>query len=133
VGLDPQAVGRIGKIEKVYENIAGVEVPILQRVDFEPLDYSLYDTPSWLDPLIKTIEETKLAKVKIEIAEERQRALEKELREVSIRVNLFEKVLIPKSLKNIKKIKVFLDDQQLAFVSQAKAAKRKIEERKGMR
>lgn len=129
-GIDPQTVGRVGKIVKSYENIAGIEVPVLESVDFDPIEYSLYDTPGWLDPLILLIEETKIARIKIEIAEERQKALEKELREVSIRVNLFEKVLIPKSLANIKKIKVFLDDQQLAFVSQAKAAKKKIEERK---
>lgn len=42
---------------------------------------------------------------------------------------MFEKILIPRALKNIKKIKVFLGDQQLAAVSQAKVAKKKIEER----
>lgn len=130
VGVDPTAVGKVKEIRKSYENIAGIEVPILEDVIFEPLAYSLYDTPAWLDPLVEMIHKTKLAKIKIEIAEEKQKALEKELREVSIRVNLFEKILIPKSVGNIKKIKVFLDDQQLAFISQAKAAKRKIEERK---
>lgn len=129
VGLDPEAAGRITVLEKSYENIAGVEVPVLERIEFEPLSYSLFDTPPWLDSLIDIIRETKTAKIKIEIAEEKKKALEKELKEVSIRVNLFEKVLIPKSLSNIKKIKVFLDDQQLAFISQAKAAKRKIEEK----
>jgi V/A-type H+/Na+-transporting ATPase subunit D len=48
---------------------------------------------------------------------------------VSIRLNLFEKVLIPRAQKNIKKIKIFLGDQELAAVCQAKVAKRKIEER----
>ncbi len=62
----------------------------------------------------------------------RSNALEKEWREVSIRVNLFEKVLIPRCQKNIKKIKVFLGDQQLAAVSQAKVAKGKIEENKAL-
>ena len=71
-----------------------------------------------------------VAWAKIKIAQEKKIALEKELREVSIRVNLFEKILIPRALKNIKKIKIFLGDQQLAAVSQAKVAKRKIEENK---
>ena len=60
---------------------------------------------------------------KVMKAAEKKAALEKELREVSIRVNLFEKILIPRALSNIKKIKVFLGDQQLAAVSQAKVAK----------
>ena len=60
---------------------------------------------------------------------EKKRLLEQELREVSIRVNLFEKIMIPRTLQNIKKIKVFLGDQQLAAISQAKVAKRKILEK----
>ncbi|EKE08245.1 MAG: V-type ATP synthase, subunit D [uncultured bacterium] len=60
------------------------------------------------------------------VAEEKKRSLEKELREVSIRVNLFEKVLIPRAQENIKKIKIFLGDQQLSAVAQAKVAKKKI-------
>ena len=63
---------------------------------------------------------------KIHVAEEKKHALEKDLRDVSIRVNLFEKVLIPSSEQNIKKIKVFLGDQALAAVAQAKVAKQKI-------
>ncbi len=56
--------------------------------------------------------------------------LEKELREVSIRVNLFEKIMIPRTKANIKKVKIFLGDMQLAAVAQAKVSKRKILERK---
>ena len=63
---------------------------------------------------------------KIKIARREKRGLEKELREVSIRVNLFEKILIPRALDNIKKIKIFLGDQQLAAVAQAKVSKKKI-------
>ena len=62
--------------------------------------------------------------------EEKKRSLEKELRDVSIRVNLFEKVLIPRCREAVKKIKVFLGDQELAAVAQAKVAKQKIEEKR---
>ena len=61
----------------------------------------------------------------------KKKLLEKELNEVSIRVNLFEKIMIPRTEKNIKKIRIFLGDQQLSAVSQAKASKRKILQRKG--
>jgi V/A-type H+-transporting ATPase subunit D len=71
-----------------------------------------------------------IANEKINVMEEKRKILEKELREVSIRVNLFEKVMIPRTLENIKKIKVFLGDQQLASVAQAKVAKKKILKRK---
>jgi V/A-type H+-transporting ATPase subunit D len=113
-------------VERSYENVAGVDIPIFERVQFEPAAYSLFDTPVWFESGIAGIKELITAREKIKIAEEKKRALEKELREVSIRVNLFEKILIPRAQENIKKIKIFLGDQQLAAVSQAKVAKKKI-------
>lgn len=118
----------ISYIKKHYENIAGVEIPIFENIVFHEPDYFLFDTPVWTDRATELIRELLVAREKVSIAEEKKRALEKELREVSIRVNLFEKVLIPRSQDNIKKIKVFLGDQQLAAVAQAKVAKAKIKE-----
>ena len=121
---------KINQINKTYENIAGVEVPFLQNVIFKNLNYSLFETPAWVDSAIIEIQSLIISKVGVQVAKEKKLALEKELREVSIRVNLFEKVLIPRAIKNIKKIKVFLGDQELAAVSQAKVAKGKIIKKK---
>jgi len=121
---------KILKVNKRYENIAGIEVPYFESIVFAEFTYSLFDTPVWVDPVTIGLRSLAEAKVRIEIAKEKKNALEKELREVSIRVNLFEKILIPRALANIKKIRVFLGDLQLSAVSQAKAAKAKIEERK---
>ena len=113
-------------VKKHYENIAGVEIPLFDKVVFQEADYALFDTPVWTERATDIVRELVVAREKISIAEEKKRALEKELREVSIRVNLFEKILIPRSQENIKKIRVFLGDQQLAAVAQAKVAKKKI-------
>lgn len=127
--VDLKKAIEVKEISKQFENIAGVEVPNLEKVTFFPVEYSLFETPPWLDSVIYGLRSLTESKIKVDIANEKKRALEHELREVSIRVNLFEKILIPRSEANIKKIKVFLGDQQLAAVSQAKAAKAKIEER----
>jgi V/A-type H+-transporting ATPase subunit D len=121
---------RITKVGRRYENVAGVEVPYFESIEFADFSYNLFDTPPWVDPVTRGLRGLAEANVRIKIAEEKKAALEKELREVSIRVNLFEKILIPRATGNIKKIKVFLGDQQLAAVSQAKVAKAKIERRK---
>lgn len=128
--IDPMGAAKVTQINKRYENIAGVEVPYFEGVSFADFSYSLFDTPPWLDGVVKGVRGLAEAQIKIDIAREKKAALEKELREVSIRVNLFEKILIPRALENIKVIKVFLGDQQLAAVSRAKVAKRKIEEHK---
>ncbi len=115
----------IAHVHKRYENIAGVEIPEFEQIIFQDADYFLFDTPLWTDPALMLIKKLVEAKERVKVAEEKKRALEKELREVSIRVNLFEKVLIPRAMNNIKRIKVFLGDQQLTAVAQAKVAKRK--------
>lgn len=113
-------------VKKSYENIAGVEIPIFQKVVFREPEYFLFDTPPWTEKASEILRELVSSREKISVGEEKKRALEKELRDVSIRVNLFEKVLIPRAQENIKKIRIFLGDQQLSSVAQAKVAKRKI-------
>ena len=121
----------IVEVKKHYENIAGVEIPIFEEIVFEEADYYLFDTPYWLERAISDMRHLVETREKMEILIEKKRLLEKELRDVSIRVNLFEKIMIPRTKENIKRVKIFLGDQQLAAVSQAKVSKRKILERKG--
>ncbi|MCH9608955.1 MAG: V-type ATP synthase subunit D [Chlamydiales bacterium] len=126
-GIDLTQAAEIERIDKRYENVAGVDIPIFEKVVFKPLGYALFSTPPWLDGALSLLQKMVESKAAVMIGEEKLIALEKELREVSIRVNLFEKNLIPKALQNIKRIKVFLGDQELAAVGQAKVAKNKIE------
>lgn len=128
--VDLTHVAKVAKIERTYENIAGVEVPQLQTLEFAPVTYPLFDTPAWVDGVVATLRALSEARVRLLIAQEKLEALAHELRQVSIRVNLFEKVLIPRALRNIKKIKVFLGDQELSAVGRAKVAKDKIEEKR---
>lgn len=131
--VDPEEIAKIEKVNKRYENIAGVEVPYFEGIDFVEVPYSLFETPAWVDGIVISIRSLAEGRVQVSVAQEKKDALDKELREVSIRVNLFEKVLIPRAQGNIKKIKVFLGDQELAAVSQAKVAKTKIEAKKELR
>lgn len=128
--IDVVQNAEISYVKKHYENMAGVEIPIFDEVVFQPVDYFLFDTPIWADRATELLREFVIAREKMHISEEKKRALEKELHEVSIRVNLFEKILIPRALENIRKIKIFLGDQQLAAVCQAKVAKAKIKKKK---
>jgi len=117
-------------VTKGRDSIAGVEFPTFEGIDFDANDYPLFNTPLWWDRAIAALRALLVAQEKVVIAKEKNEALRKELRDVSIRVNLFEKILIPRHLGHIKKIKIFLGDQQLSAVAQAKAAKRKILEKR---
>lgn len=126
LSFDIESSAKVKEVKKHYENIAGIEVPYFDEVVFEPFTYSLFDTPVWVDTVIMQLQRLVSAKVKMRVAEEKKEVLEKELRVVSIRVNLFEKILIPRAEENIKKIKILLGDRQLADVARAKVAKEKI-------
>lgn len=117
---------KVLETQKTWENIAGVDIPVFDKIIFQESDYFLFDSPVWIDSGIASLKELIEIKEKRIVGEERKKALEQELREVSIRVNLFEKILIPRAQQNIKKIKIFLGDQLLAAVCQAKVSKQKI-------
>lgn len=128
-----EMAGRQLEIDKVVAttgNIAGVEFAVLKEVVFAPINYKIASTPLWFDSYVIKQRKFIVFKEKIKIVEEKQKRLEEELRQVLIRVNLFEKVLIPRAESHIKKIRVFLGDQQLAVVAQCKVAKKKIMLRK---
>ncbi len=103
---------------------------ILKGLILNEFTYSLFETAPWVDAAIIELRDLAVLREHIRVAYEQRAALEKEWREVSIRVNLFEKILIPRAIENIRIIKVFLGDQQLAAVSRAKVAKTKIEANK---
>ena len=61
------------------------------------------------------------------VLDEQVRLLQQELRTTTQRVNLFEKVKIPETRANIKKITVYLGDQQVASVVRGKISKKNLE------
>lgn len=126
VACDVLSLAEVSHVRKEYENIAGVEVPTFKEVLFTDPPYSLFDTPIWTDSAKELVMQMYVIKEQMIVMQEKKNALEKELRDVSIRVNLFEKVLIPRTKDAIKKIKVFLGDLQLSEIAQAKVAKAKI-------
>ena len=116
----------VDSVKTTIENIAGIDIPVFQEVVFKEANYSLFDTPVWYELAMEAVRKLLTVKEKVKAAEKKKESLEKELREVSIRVNLFEKIMIPRAMENIKRIKIFLGDQQLAAIAQAKIAKKKI-------
>jgi len=104
-------------------NIAGVAIPIFESADFEIAAYDLVNTPLWLDTAVECMKKALLLELETEIVEEQRKRLDRELRTTTQRVNLFEKVKIPETRSHIKKIQVYLGDQQTAAVVRGKIAK----------
>ncbi len=122
----PRDVVKVSNIRKGYGNIAGVVIPTYEGADFERGDYDLYETPLWVDIAANHMERALELDLKAEVLDEQVRLLEKELLSTSQRVNLFEKVKIPETKENIKKISIYMADQQVSAVVRSKISKNKI-------
>jgi len=122
-GIFTKDLVKITSLRTGHGNIAGVAIPIFEGADFEIAPYDLVRTPLWLDLAIEGMKKALLLELESEIVEEQKKRLDKELRTTTQRVNLFEKVKIPETRGNIKKIQVYLGDQQTASVVRGKIAK----------
>ena len=117
----------VKNIKKGWGNIAGVNIPIYEGADFGRGDYDLYDTPIWIDMAADRMEKALSLDLEAEVLDEQVRLLSQELRTTTQRVNLFEKVKIPETKANIKKISVYLGDEQVAAVVRSKISKKKLQ------
>lgn len=107
-------------------NIAGVKVPIFESITFKDVPYHFENYPLWVDRGVESIKEIVTLRAKSTVLKRELDALSKELRSTSQRVNLFEKVKIPETKENIKKISVALGDASVAAVVRGKIAKKKL-------
>jgi len=116
------------KIITAKKNIAGVDVPIFERMDFKPAEYDLFLTPLWVDAGLESLRNMVSLQEEIAIIEKGIFILKHELRITTQRVNLFEKVKIPEAQEAIRLIKIYIGDQMTNAVGRSKIAKNKIEE-----
>lgn len=119
----------VSNIKKGVGNIAGVTIPVYEGADFSRGDYDLYETPLWIDLAADRMEKSLSLDLEASVLDEQVRLLNIELRTTTQRVNLFEKVKIPEAKSNIKKISVYLGDQQVAAVVRSKISKKKLQAR----
>ncbi len=122
----PKGVVKVSNIRKGVSNIAGVDIPTYEGADFMRSDYDLYTTPLWVDLAANHMEKAISLDLEAQVLDQQVALLERELRATSQRVNLFEKVKIPEAQQNIKKISIYMADQQVSAVVRSKISKRKI-------
>jgi V/A-type H+-transporting ATPase subunit D len=123
-GIFTADILRITQIKTAQGNIAGVSIPLFEGADFETSLYDFARTPLWIDMAVEKLKQVFLLDLEAQILEEQRRRLDHELRVTTQRVNLFEKIKIPETRGNIKKIQVYLGDQQTSAVVRGKIAKR---------
>jgi len=118
----------IREIRCVSRNVAGLKIREFKEVIFDDPGYSLFRTPFSFDTILKKTRDAISLREGIKILEEQEQVLLEGFRKTSQRINLYEKRLIPQCREAIRRISVYLQDQQAAAVGVAKVAKRLGEE-----
>lgn len=128
--IDLKSLIKVREIVLDDSNIAGIDIRIFQRVEFEEIDYDFFTTPLWIDQALEVLKEQIARRIKIQTLNEQVDILLEELRITIQRINLFEKVKIPEARENIRTIQIFIGDAQTAEVVRGKIAKSKIQNKK---
>ncbi len=108
-------------------NIAGVVIPLFDGVEFRLSDFDTFLTPLWVDRALEWMKRVLSMDAEMAIIARQRDLLADELRLTTQRVNLFEKVKIPETRADIKRIGIYLGDQQTAQVVRGKISKKKVE------
>lgn len=116
------------EIRTKIENVAGSNIPVLDQIVYNEIDYDLYAMPFWVDSAILKLRAYATLMVELRILDKEMAILGRELMVTTQRVNLFEKVKIPGCIENIRKIRIYLGDQLANAVGVSKVAKKKIED-----
>lgn len=125
-GIPLEQWARPERVRTARRNIAGVEVPVFEDVEFPAARYSLFGTPAWVDQALADLRQQSRRQAEYDVVREGETRLQGELARVIQRVNLFEKIMIPQDREAIRRIRIKLGDEMAAAVGRAKIAKGKL-------
>ncbi len=123
------AVEEIVRLVRVHThdgNIAGVPIPIFDRAEFAVAEYDVFSTPLWVDRAVELVQAVGTLRARQHVLAQQKALLTHEMRITIQRINLFEKVKIPECRENIRRIQIYLGDQQANAVARGKIAKGKL-------
>jgi len=123
--LELEELVKVSGVRVTEENLVGTRLPVLQGVDVQVREYGLISKPHWVDHVVRELTQMLELQLSVQVDRQRMQLMEEALRKVTQRVNLFDKVLIPRTRDNIRRIRIALSDLERAAVVRAKIAKGK--------
>jgi V/A-type H+-transporting ATPase subunit D len=126
--IDLSELVTVENVQLDEENLLGTKLPRLGDVNCRVARHGYLARPHWFDELARALQEVMQLRLQEQVMSIRVQRLEKAARTITQRVNLFSKVLIPEATGNIKRIGLFLSDQERAGVVRSKLAKQKNRE-----
>ena len=125
--IDLDGLARLKSVKVGEVNVVGLRLPALESIEVEIVEYGFLVRPHWVDVLAARLKEVVRMRIEARIGERQIGLLDKAITKVTQRLNLFDKVLIPKTQGNIRKIQIALSDMERSAVVTSKIAKPKRE------
>lgn len=125
--IDLSNLAQVADLTLDYKSVLGTRLPVLLSTQVVTRKYAVLGRPFWVDIVAESLAKTLTLKIRERIQKTRLQRLENAVQRITQRVNLFEKVLIPRARTDVKRIRVTLSDSERAAVVRAKIAKSKIE------
>jgi|SRR6056297_366253 len=123
------ALFEVAELKTSKGNIAGIDIPVFEKLEFRDVAYDYMDYPLWVDRGVEVTKKMISLKKELDILHEQEELVQKELMTTVQRINLFDKVKIPEAKLNIKRIQIFMSDQDTAAVVRGKISKSKIQKK----
>ena len=123
--LDLKGLATLKSVRLGEINVVGQRLPSLESIEVEVTPYGYMARPHWVDLVAERLEEVVKLRVEAQVTRRQMTLLAAAVTKVTQRVNLFDKVLIPRTRANIRRIDIALGDLERAAVVNSKIAKRK--------
>ncbi len=113
-----------------YEREMGVSLPEIVAPRWRPAPLGLLTLPPWSDAATAALREVVALRLEVDVRERRVAALQAALQRTMQRVNLFERVLVPRARAEIRSIQVQLADLERTALVRAKLGRARVRQRR---
>ncbi len=126
--FDPSLV-EVCEVKMDSKKIAGVPTPLLEGVEFEMKEFSLFNRPHWFNDGIEILKKLATIGIERQFAIRKMMLLERARKKTTQKVNLYEKNQIPAYEEAILKIKRFMEDEENLAKSAQKILKNRQQQK----
>lgn len=125
--IDLKGLATLKAVKIGERNVVGLRLPGLVEIEVDIARYGYLLRPHWVDLVAERLKEVLRLRVEAQVTQRQVALLDAAVTKVTQRVNLFDRVLIPHTRANIRRIDIALGDRERSAVVNAKIAKHKTQ------
>ncbi len=125
--IDLKGLATLKAVKIGERNVVGLRLPSLVEIEVDVARYGYLVRPHWVDLVAERLKEVLRLRVEAQVTQRQVALLDAAVARVTQRVNLFDRVLIPHTRANIRRIDIALGDRERSAVVNSKIAKHKTQ------